>query len=251
MTNITQYKAPALEKGLDILELLADCEDSMTQKEIAIALDRKPSEVFRMIVVLEERGYIQLLSGTERYQLTLKMFRLSNRHSPVKRLNDVAVPLMNVLARKIKQSCQVAVYNSGYVVVVAQVDSSHKYNLSVKPGTRLDLLETASGMVLLAYSSEQQRKSIAAACGVELTDLLNERLDTIVKQGYYKRSSQVLKGVTNIAAPILNYLGEAIASLTVSHIDKGPQAGNLKEVKLHARETAQEISNLLGYDQSL
>lgn len=247
LTNVTLYKAPALEKGLDILELLSGNEEGMTQKEIAAALNRKTSEIFRMIVVLEDRGYIDVFPGTERYQLTLKLFQLSNQHSPVKKLNEFAAPIMNGLARTIKQSCQISVYNSGAVVVVAQVDSSHKYNLSVKPGTRLKLLDTASGMALLAFSTLHQRNGMAAACGVELTDLVNARLIKIVKQGFAKRNSQILKGVINIGAPVLNHLGEVVASLTVSYIDKGEKAGNLKEVREHTKKAALEISQQLGY----
>jgi len=248
LTHTTSYKAPALEKGLDILELLAGNDEGLNQKEISVALERKPSEIFRMIVVLEDRGYIKLIPGTERYQLTLKMFQLSNEQSRVKKLNELAVPVMNALARTLKQSCQISVYNSGAIVVVAQVDSSHKYNLSVKPGTRLDLLETASGMAILAFSSKQQQRGIASACGVELTEKNHAKLESIVKKGYAKRNSQVLKGVINIGAPVLNHLGEAVASLTVSYIDKGEKASDIKEVQKQTKNAALEVSRLIGYN---
>lgn len=247
MSHTKQYKAPALEKGLDILELLSEQEDGLTQKDIADLLERKPSEIFRMIVILEERGYIDLVPGTDRYQLTLKLFHIGNRQSPVKRLNELAVPVMNQLARKIRQSCQVAIYNSGQVVVVAQVDSSHKYNLSVKPGTKLDLLESASGIVLLAWSSPHQREGIARACGVELTDYLVARLDEIATSDVYERASRVLKGVVNFGCPIVNHQGEVVASLTVPYINKGENAGSKKDVRKHTQEAAMHISELLGY----
>ena len=45
------YSAPALEKGLDILELLSKQEAGLTQSEISRALGRSVSEIFRMLVV--------------------------------------------------------------------------------------------------------------------------------------------------------------------------------------------------------
>lgn len=39
-----RYRAPALDKGLDILELLAGTEEGLSQAEIAKALDRTPTE---------------------------------------------------------------------------------------------------------------------------------------------------------------------------------------------------------------
>ena len=51
-TKKTGYAAPALEKGLDILELLASAEQSMTTGQIADALGRSKNEIFRMVFVL-------------------------------------------------------------------------------------------------------------------------------------------------------------------------------------------------------
>ena len=42
-----KYRAPALDKGLDILELLATQETGISRSEIAKSLDRSPSEIFR------------------------------------------------------------------------------------------------------------------------------------------------------------------------------------------------------------
>ena len=55
-----KYTAPALEKGLDILEHLSRSDAGLTQAEIARVLGRSVSEIFRMLVVLQERGYIAL-----------------------------------------------------------------------------------------------------------------------------------------------------------------------------------------------
>ena len=47
-TGASAYSAPALEKGLDILELLAGSSPGLTQNQIAARLGRSPSELFRM-----------------------------------------------------------------------------------------------------------------------------------------------------------------------------------------------------------
>ena len=48
----SRYTAPALEKGLDILELLASVSEALTHSEIASRLGRTLTEVFRMLVCL-------------------------------------------------------------------------------------------------------------------------------------------------------------------------------------------------------
>ena len=58
-----RYRAPALDKGLDILELLAGVEQGLTQAEIAKRLDRSPNEFYRMLDRLVRRGYVTKLEG--------------------------------------------------------------------------------------------------------------------------------------------------------------------------------------------
>ena len=80
-----RYRAPALDKGLDILELLAETDEGLSQAEIAKALNRSPNEIYRMLDRLVRRGYIARTT-TDRYELTLKLFALAHRHAPMRRL---------------------------------------------------------------------------------------------------------------------------------------------------------------------
>ena len=70
-----RYAAPALEKGLDVIELLARETDGLTLNEVARLLDRTSSELFRMVNALCRRGYIG--QHDDRYVLTLKLFELA------------------------------------------------------------------------------------------------------------------------------------------------------------------------------
>src|SRR3546814_12514548 len=53
----TTYSAPALEKGLEIIELLAAERRPMSTRAIAERLGRSKGEIFRVVFVLVERGY--------------------------------------------------------------------------------------------------------------------------------------------------------------------------------------------------
>src|SRR5207302_8512968 len=76
-----RYAAPALDKGLDVIELLARETDGLTLNEIARVLGRTSSELFRMVNALCRRGYIG--KQDDRYVLTLKMFELAQRHKHI------------------------------------------------------------------------------------------------------------------------------------------------------------------------
>nr|WP_321509935.1 helix-turn-helix domain-containing protein [uncultured Celeribacter sp.] len=86
----SKYRAPALPKGLDILELLASEAEGRTQAETAKTLGRTTSEIFRMLMVLRDRSYVEPSEDDDRYYLTTRMFELAHRHPPVRRLTSLA-----------------------------------------------------------------------------------------------------------------------------------------------------------------
>ena len=70
------YAAPALEKGLDILELVCRNETPLSQKDIARLLGRSVGELYRMVNCLVDRGY--LANVDEKYTVTTKLFELAH-----------------------------------------------------------------------------------------------------------------------------------------------------------------------------
>lgn len=133
----SKYRAPALDKGLDIIELLASTDEGLTQADIAKAIGRSANEIFRMLDRLQRRGYIRRTG--DRYELTLKLFALSHQLSPIRRLVSLATPILRELSRRVGQSCHIAVYDRGHVVVVAQNESPSYFGLSIRVGARIGL----------------------------------------------------------------------------------------------------------------
>src|ERR1700745_2953462 len=183
-----RYAAPALEKGLDILELLASVSEALTHSEIARRLGRTVNEVFRMLVCLEERGYISRTGPDERYQLTLKLFEIVHQHHPLQRLIAQARPLVQRVASDTGQSCHLAMLNQAEVVVVAQSDAPGIMGFSVRLGANIDLLNTASGHVILAFQSNEVRARALGArrlrSGKPTPAGLYRHLDQIRRRGY-------------------------------------------------------------------
>ena len=153
--NVINYATPALEKGLDVLELLAHQSEGLTKSQLACSLNRTVSEIFRMLLCLERRGYIAQVTE-ERYSLTLKLFKLVQEHPPTERLIVDALPVMNQLAHETLQSCHLGVFEGGQVVILAQVNASTDLGFYVKPGSTVDPMESASGYVILAHQQAEQ-----------------------------------------------------------------------------------------------
>ena len=122
MATTRHYRAPALEKGLEILEFLAPKTRAMKLSEISAGLKRSKSEIFRMLQVLEQCQYLGRPEGEDGYVLTNRLFLLGMEHPPVKGLMETALPVMHHLAQQILQPCHLAIPSEELIVVVARVE---------------------------------------------------------------------------------------------------------------------------------
>jgi len=219
--KVVSYATPALDKGLDVIELLAGQTEGMTKSQLARALNRTVSEIFRMLLTLEQRGYIAQV-GDDRYSLTLKMFKLVQEHPPTERLLASALQVMQRLAHQTLQSCHLGVLETSRVVILSQVNAPTDVGFYVKPGSTVDLMAAASGYVILAHQKEDQRERTLADwmrdTGKALPRDLNSHLSRICNAGYEKRESYLVKGVVNISFPVLDDRGSALGALTVPYI---------------------------------
>jgi DNA-binding IclR family transcriptional regulator len=245
-----RYTAPALEKGLDILELLTSASEAMTHSEIASRLGRTLTEVFRMLVCLEERGYISRTGSDERYQLTLKLFEIAHLHHPLQRLIARARPLVHRVAIDTGQSCHLAMLNHAEVVVVAQFDAPGNMGFSVRLGANIDLLNTASGHVILSFQSDEVRTRALEAWRFRSKKPdpagLYRHLDQIRRRGYEELASYQVHGVVNISYPVLNQHAEAIAAMTVPFLARIGDSVGPRQVKEALNLASRALSSAIG-----
>ncbi len=251
--EVDRYRAPALDKGLDILELLAAVDGGLTQAEIAKRLQRSPNEFYRMLDRLVRRGYVTRLEG-DRYSLTLKLFGLAQLHAPVRRLVSYATPLMRELAEKSFQANQLVVFDRGSAVVIAQQEAPGYWGISIRVGSHISLFDTGSGHVLLAFRSQAERLMMIAeqdrSAEQQTTPEFFARLDQVRERGYEMMSSLQTAGVYNLSAPVLGADGRAIAALTVPYITlvNSPAAPDITHTIQLLLGTAEKLSQLAGSD---
>jgi DNA-binding IclR family transcriptional regulator len=242
-----RYRAPALDKGLDILELLASQPHGLTRAEIVKEMERSASEIYRMLERLVARQYVMRSPSGDRYALSLKLFALGNMHPPLSRLINQALPVMDEFTRKAEQSCHMGVYDRGNVLISAQISSPSGWSFSVPRGARVGLLDTASGNLLLAYAAPlSYQRMLAEHTPLEgevsvSEDELTRTLTDIRQQGYLLRDSAQTFGVIDVSFPILGPDNTALATLTcpyVRRIDKhlGPDISAVKYFLKHASE---------------
>lgn len=234
------YSAPALEKGLDILEMLCQSEIPLSQKEIAKRLGRSVGEIYRMLNCLVERNYVSQIDESS-YAITTKLYELSHINPPTQRLLFEAMPVMQRLAKDLDQSCHLTVYSQGKQLVLAKVDAPSGMGFSVRTGSELDVLISASGRILLAFQDPETTRLRIEESIQRRPDQSDPQittiLDTIRKIGYESIPSVQVRGLYAVSFPVLNTQGNALAALTVPYAERIDQ---------NQRKSIPEVTALLG-----
>lgn len=246
-----RYRAPALEKGLDILELMASEGAPMTPSLISARLDRSMSELFRMILVLEYKGYIVQSQSGDGYELSNKLFTLGMSRAPVKSLLEQALPVMRELSETVGQSCHLAVASDDQMVVIARIENPGQLGLSVRPGYRRSLANSTSGTVLFAFQpAEVQDRWVATLTAAGALDArtakaFRERGGEVQRRGFEQFPSRHVEGVTDISAPVIG--GQAaIAALTIPFVKAAHMPCSLEDTIEQLRAAAARLSEGAG-----
>jgi DNA-binding IclR family transcriptional regulator len=247
------YAAPALDKGLDVLELLARDGLPMTQAEIARALGRTPSELFRIMATLERRGYLWRDPVSGAYRPTLRLLELGQAHRPEDALLRAAALPMRELAAATREACHLSVLHRGSLLVLAQEEGARRVRLSVAVGSTIDPLRSASGRMVLAILPPDERMAALAAdpgwleMSREERAAALDRLDAIRERGHEAAHAETVAGVSDLAAPVGSPRTHVHAALAIAALPRDHAAWTAEMLPLLLTAAA-DITRAAGLD---
>lgn len=230
------YTAPALEKGLDIIEHLAQQPMPVSLADIARALGRTSSEIFRMLALLERRGYVRRIPESGRYVLSLRLYLLGRAHNPLGHLLSAAQSPMQSLTERIQESCHLGIIRDGRLHLIARAEAPQPIRLTIEAGAAFEVGSTSSGRLIASMLDDAEREFRGIEAPPDAA--------RIRRQGWIIEPSFVLEGVENIAVPVV--LPGDVAALTVARIKGRQNSGSDKRILNEARTCADAIIEALG-----
>ena len=215
------YSAPAIDKALDVLELLADSMQGMSLTGIADALGRTKQELFRVLVCLVERGYL-VRDEMQIYRLSTKMFEIGSQHASTQTLIARAMPHMERLAATLGESCHLNLVVQNRMLVIARVEANADVMLTVRVGATFELHRRNSGLVGLAFQPEHRRQEYWAQAGESKAEIerWEQQLHRIREHGYAVADSPIVYGVQDTAAAVLGSKQHLLGVLCVAQIGR-------------------------------
>ena len=137
-----------LDRGLRVLEVVAEAPEGLTVTELAAALGIGRTVVYRLVVTLEQHALIRR-SADGRCRLGLGVLAFGRQVQPVVR--DTALPALRLLADAVNATAVLTVVDGadGLSAVVVEPSRSDLH-VAVRPGARQPMENGAAGRAILA-----------------------------------------------------------------------------------------------------
>lgn len=218
-----QNTIQSVDRAFDVLQALA-FGDGMTLSEIASELDQSPATIYRVLSTLEAREIVEITPTSQRWNVGPAAFQIGasflRRSSVVERSR----PVMRDLMMQTGETANLGIENSDLVMFVSQVETHQTIRAFFPPGTQSPMHASGIGKALLSHYSADRIKQLIKKYPLEKftdktiteTDRLFEELENIRVLGFSFDDEEKNVGMRCIAAPILNFFGEAIAGISVS-----------------------------------
>jgi IclR family pca regulon transcriptional regulator len=212
----------ALARGLDVLSCFDERHPRMTLTQIAVAADLARPTARRLVLTLQELGYIRSDGGS--FTLTPRVLRLGTSYVSALGLWPIARPHLEDLVSQTHESSSMAQLDGSDIVYVARASVPKIITLRVEIGTRFPALRTSQGKVLLAALD---RDAFAAALAQPSRSglptflprdgaLLDDELRAVRARGWALADEELAPGVRSVAVPVRDGDGIVRAAMNVT-----------------------------------
>jgi DNA-binding IclR family transcriptional regulator len=245
----------SVQRAINILDLFSHQNPELGTTEIAMTLDLPKSTVAGLVFTLDVNGYLDQNPENRKYRLGLKLLdrgKMLIDHLDVRR---VSIPFLEELRDWCNESVNLAVLDGMEVVYVERMLGTSTFGIPSEIGKREPVHSTALGKAILSYLPVEQVSEFIDNHNFDpktpktITDR-DEFLEDLQKtrtRGYAIDDEENEIGGRCIAAPVFDYRGKSIASVSISipvhrfPVEKIPLYGeNVKRV-------TGNISQEMGY----
>lgn len=244
-----------LDKGLEIMNLLADIQRPMRAAEVAAKLSLPRPTVYRLLNSLEENGFVRRVGPETSYFLSLRFLKLAEIVRESLELRKVAIPIMERLRDQVNLAVHLVVRDGNDAVYIEKIESRRPVRLATQVGRRVPLHVTACPRVLLASCSDADIRSyLAATKMVKYTPntiadeaVLWPTLREIREKGYSIAWGELEPETAAAAAPVRDHEGNVVASLSLAGPEVYFRTEDMSSLIGPLQSHAAEISAQLGY----
>jgi DNA-binding IclR family transcriptional regulator len=220
--DLHTYNVRAVERAMQILSSFDREHAERGVSEVAQVTGLHKATTHRIMMTLLNCGFLDRAADGERFRLGLRVVELGLRALRGPDLRRVAFPYMQQLVERFDETCDLSIFDRGWVLYVEVVHSEHSLTIAARVGRRLPAYCTASGRVFLAFLPPEVvepllNEPLAAYTEKTITSpaRLREELEATRQRGYSFDDGEFEDGIRAISAPIRDIDGNVIAAMGI------------------------------------
>ena len=246
------YQIASLEKGVKVLELLAQ-HGELSVSETARLMDTNRAGSHRFIATLRDLGYVEK-NRSNKYQPTLKIMRLAMKVANRFEIRRIARPYMHKLSMMYKETINLGFLKNREIVHIDKIDSLEVLRMDSALGDKAPAYCTGLGKSILAflplhelehYLENVELKQLAPNSITDKEELKTE-LSHIKKKRYAIDDEEMVTGLRCIAAPILDHNSYPAYAISVSGPSMRLNHRDLSKIKETLIQVCSDLSNMMG-----
>jgi len=246
----------SLEKGLRILEIIAEMPDGARVKDILKHLETPSSNITLFLNALLNAGFVTKDLQVGCYFASQKFVEMAKKAELTKyhRLAHEARPHMKMLRDEFDESVLLAVINGHDTQFIERFESKRSVQILHNPDVSYPPHVTAGGKAILAFlDPKRQQKYLEYALYHQFTEksivdsaTLQQELDAIRIRGYAINRGEYEPEVMAIACPI-RHGGEVDGSIVVQFPTFRYREEDLSKFGARIMASARAIEDALGH----
>ena len=251
-----RYTVPGLERGLRILGEFSRREPTLSAPELARRLGVPRSTVFRLLVTLENMGFIERTADGRAHRLGLAVLRLGFEYLGSLGIVELGRPLLERLRDDTGHAASLVVRDGRDIVYLQRAASFSPFASSVTVGTRLPAHATVLGHVLLGDLSLSQLRALypepqlagSSANTPANADALFDLVQQTRARGYVLAEGFFEPHICTVAAPVHGADGHVSAAIGLTVPGGGIAEEQRAPLVAQVRGAATQLATLLNFD---
>ncbi len=254
MKQITSPRTTAVDRAIDVIELLSENEGTLSLSQIMNNLDIPKQSLIRILNTLCVRGIIDKAEKRGFYRLGLNLLFTKNLLQDKINLRSIAWPFMQELSQKVRKTIELTILDRDQLVCIERIQGNESVNIYSRIGAVYPYFHAVSvGKVYLAQMDIEKRKENLKKIGLPAvtehtitnTETLEKELKKVKSKGFAFENQELRKGVRRVAAPIYNKIDKIVGCISIAAPIFSFELNDIEKFGMMAKDKAHEISKNL------
>ncbi len=255
-TKKKYYQITSLEKGVKVLELLAE-KSALTVSAVAVHLNINRASAHRFLATLRDLGYVEK-NEESRYQLTFRMLEMGIKVADRFEIRQESRKFMQELSGTFNETVNLGYWDRNEILHLDKIDSSEVLRIDASLWSKAPAYCTALGKAILAHLSKEELNDYLAHTRliphgpntIVLKQKLRKELEKTLERGYSVDNEELAHGLRCVAAPVFDHTGRVRYALSISCPTIRLPMNDVVKVQPKIRDICRQLSSRMGYRPS-